>query len=331
VKNNSFQEIWEKLKSCKNVVMSLHIGPDGDSLGSCTALKYVLERDLNCNVTLVSCDELSDSLASLSFSKEVLFGKDLSDLDLESFDVLICLDLGDNVRLSAKLRDNFNVPNDLFIINIDHHKTNPFYGTLNYVDDSAPSACSVLVDFFKEINVHFDAELSKRLLLGICTDSGFFTYDGKKSLEQAIFLINQGADYMNDIVIPVKSNIPLRLLQFNALLIDNIKFNTEKKFAYSLVKKEDVEKLNLNFAEVRLGIDALRDIEGIDFVFNLVEFDQGIKGSFRSHKVDVSLFAKELNGGGHKYAAGFGFKDSSLEEAEKRVLEVIDRIGIHKD
>ena len=62
MENNSFEEIWDKLKEFKKAIITLHSGPDGDSLGSCTAMKYVLEKYLNYEVTLISYDKLSEAL-----------------------------------------------------------------------------------------------------------------------------------------------------------------------------------------------------------------------------------------------------------------------------
>ena len=73
--NNSFHEIWEKLKSCKKIAMTLHTAPDGDSLGSCLAMKYVLEKQ-GVDVKLVSYGEVPKSLGRLRVINEVEFGKD---------------------------------------------------------------------------------------------------------------------------------------------------------------------------------------------------------------------------------------------------------------
>jgi len=89
MKNNTFEEIWSKLGRCKRVAMTLHSGPDGDSFGSCTAMKYVLERDLKIDVTLVSYDPLERNLSKLSFAKEIEFGKDVVDLDFKNFDAFL--------------------------------------------------------------------------------------------------------------------------------------------------------------------------------------------------------------------------------------------------
>ena len=187
MKNNSPEEIWNKIKESENILLSLHFRPDGDSLGSCLAMKYLIERDLNKKVTLVSKDNLSDYIEDFS-DKDILFNKSIDDLDLSKFDLLIFLDS------AARNSSVNNFPENIFKINIDHHDTNPFYGNLNYVDAEAPSACSILLDLFKQLNVEFDNKLCKNLLLGIITDSGFFQNRNQppKAMKQAAFLIETG-------------------------------------------------------------------------------------------------------------------------------------------
>ena len=91
-KNNTFEEIWNKIKKSKRIAMTLHYGPDGDSLGSCTAMRYVLERDMKCKVTLVSGDPVEENLSYLPCAKEVQFGRDFADMDLNEFDVILSID-----------------------------------------------------------------------------------------------------------------------------------------------------------------------------------------------------------------------------------------------
>ena len=87
----------------------------------------------------------------------------------------------------------------------------------------------------------------------------------------------------------------------------------------------------MNGAEARLGINELQFISDFDFVFILVDFGDHINGSFRSKRgVDVSLFAKELGGGGHRVAASFSFPPMSLENAEHLVLDAIRKVGIQR-
>src|SRR3989338_9190074 len=91
-KNNTFQEIWDKLFSAKKVVMTLHAAPDGDSLGACTAMKKILEKKLKCQVEIVSYDSLADNLMLMPIAKEIKFGIDISDVPLTESEVFLFLD-----------------------------------------------------------------------------------------------------------------------------------------------------------------------------------------------------------------------------------------------
>ncbi|MFH1290340.1 MAG: DHH family phosphoesterase [Nanoarchaeota archaeon] len=327
--NNTFEEIWNKLKECKKILMTLHRGPDGDSLGSCAAIKYVLEKE-GKEVKIVSPDDMAETLQEIEYIKEVEFGKKVADENLSEYDCVLFLDVGAEQMLAEKIFDKLK-ENNTFVINIDHHKTNSYFGNLNYVEERA-STCSVLLKSFKELNIKIDKELAERLLLGICTDTYFFKYRSTaESLNDAAFLVNKGADYYNKIVSPILFNQPMRIQKYNAFLIGNMKINLEKRFCYTLLTKEDIKKYELNMAEIRMSANVISEMREIDFSFTLADVGDEIKGSLRSQKgVDVSLIAKGLGGGGHKPASGFVLSNMTLKEAEKKVLDTIEKIGIHK-
>lgn len=330
-KNDIFHYIWKKLSSAKRIAITLHAAPDGDSFGACTAMKYIIEKELKCYVELVSYDPASENLMNMPIAKEIKFGKDISELSLKNFDVVLFLDSEINNQ-SGKLKDKFSIDDANFVINIDHHATNSRYGNLNYVDDKRPSACSVIIDLCRELNIKIDKELANRLLIGVCTDSGFFTYtNAEAALKDASFLVGKGAEYVNRVLSPILYNQPIKLKKYFALLVDNLKIDEAEKFAYSSISKKEIKELKLNKAEIRLGVNELMFIHGFNFVFTLAEFDDYIKGSFRSTtNVDVSKFAIALGGSGHKPAAGFRLPKMSINEAEKKVIGTIKKVGIHK-
>ncbi|MGV8087142.1 MAG: DHH family phosphoesterase [Candidatus Woesearchaeota archaeon] len=324
IKNNSLKEIWDKLRKCKKVAMTLHYAPDGDSFGSCAAMKYVLERDFNCKVTLVSYDKLDDTLMTLPYASEVIFGTDITDLNLKDYDATLFMDSG---TISGKLRDKYVPPKDVFIINIDHHETTKYNVSMNYIYPSAPSNCSILIELFKSNGVKFDKELSTRLLLGLCTDTLFLTVDGNTSLREAAFLVANGGDYQY-ILSKVLYNVPLKIKKYYAVLINKLKMvNINNKFVgYCLVDFKTVQDLKLNTSEIRLGVNYISDIKECDLIFTLTMTTDHVKGSFRSRKdIDVSKFAVLLGGSGHKGAAGFRVETLNLKDAEKIVLNVLKK------
>ncbi len=327
MKNNTFEEIWSELKKAKKVLMTLHYRPDGDSLGSCAAMKYVLEKE-GVDVTLISKDKLNEGLSDFEFSKEVEFGRDIQKENLGDFDKIVFLDYGaadsDFSEEFMKGLKSFNV------INIDHHKTNSYFGSLNYVNEKSASTCSVLFEMFKKIGIKFDREISLRLLVGICTDTGFFKWgDSIDSMKKATTLLETGKiDYEKEVYDVIMTN-PWKLKKLHGIILNNMEKEEIRgtDVAYSWSTKEDYKKAGLDESDVRLAVICMNDIKDIDLVFVLNEIDGTIKGSFRSSKFDTTLYSSVLGGGGHKAASGFTIKGSNMKDAIKKVLETIKEKG----
>ncbi len=321
--NSSPQEIFEKLNNSQKILMTLHKGPDGDSLGSCGAMKYYLEK-LGKKVTLIGYDELSEHISNFSFVEEIKFGKKLEDFDLNEFDVVLLLDSGSPFQI--KTSGEFLKKG--FIINIDHHETNDSYGNLNYVDSSKCSTCSVLLDLFEKLKIEIDEEIASRLLIGIYSDSGgFVNRNALGALRDAVKVVEKGANYLE--IIEKLNSYSLKIKKYNAYLISNLEVKNNIGWAY--LPQEKIKEFDLNLSEVRQGIGELRNIKELDIVFTISDVEEGMKISFRSSNIDVSLFAKELGGGGHKLAASASLKDVTIEQAKEKVLEVIDKIGINRE
>ena len=240
-KNGNLREIWKSLTTAKNVLMTLHPRPDGDSLGSCTAMKSVLER-FNVRVKLVSKDRISENMEFYNFSKEVEYGTDVENVNLDDFDYVLFLDHGAledfySPAFTEKLKSHK-------IINIDHHITNNRYGSMSYVNPNAPSTCSVLYDLFKKQGVNLDRELCLRLIVGICTDTSFFIHGNSlDSLKKVIDLLEKGKiNFKADVFDPIM-NSPWKLKKFHGILLSNMekKELNGKIIAYSWAAKKDVE------------------------------------------------------------------------------------------
>lgn len=325
-KNNSFKEIWKALKKSKRILIGLHPRPDGDSFGSCAAMKYILERN-GADVKLVSKDEINKSLKAYSFNKEVEYGADIEKLDLGKFDCILFLDHGSLYDYSEEFRQRLK---RVLVINIDHHATNPFFGSLNYVNPSSPSSCSIIYELVEKIRFKFDRELSLRLLIGICTDTAFFIHGNSlDSLKKAAKLIEIGKINYRDDLYNVVTDHPWNLKKLHGLLLINmkkVKIN-DKTVGYSWATKKEYEKLGLNRSDIRLGIVCMQDIKDLDLVFTLIELDDEIKGSFRSRNFDTTIYSSVLEGGGHKGASGFRVKNMNMKKAIEKVLKTIEEKG----
>jgi bifunctional oligoribonuclease and PAP phosphatase NrnA len=324
--NNSFKDIWKEIKKSKKILLTLHHSPDGDSLGSCTAMKYVLESR-GIFVKLISRDNVSENLESYDFSKEVEYGVDIEKVNLEQFDYIIFLDHGTISDFSEEFREKLKKQK---VIDIDHHPTNSYYGNLNYVNPNAPSCCSILYEFFEKIGIKFNKEIALRLMVGICTDTSFFIHGNSlDSLKKAIALIEKGnLDYKKDLFSKITRNT-WGLKKLHGILLNNMKSEkiNGKNIAYSWATKKDYQGFKLNPAEIRLGIICMQDIKNIDLIFTLTEMDDKIKGSFRSVGLDTTIYSTVFGGGGHKEASAFNLETKDMKKAINSVLKVIKEKG----
>ena len=313
---NTSQEIIDKINNHSNILLSLHVNPDGDSLGSCVAMKKYLQSQ-GKKVTIVSPDPLPEMIAHLSYANEVEFRKDIFDV-MEGKDLLIALDVPTLDRLSKK-DQKVTIPT----IRIDHHDTKTDFAEVNFVDPKEPSTCSLLLRIFKETNIDFGADIANPLLLGIVTDTNFFVIGIKinEVFGDVQYLISKGADY-NQVLQEVYYNKPLGMKKAVGKLFNNLVM--EDNIAYSTVSKEELSELGLNIGDMRIAIKELTGIKGADIVFALVEGEKAIKASLRSQHIDISKAAEELGGGGHSYASGFS-REGTLEEAVTQTLAVVKK------
>ncbi|MEX0920601.1 MAG: DHH family phosphoesterase [Candidatus Pacearchaeota archaeon] len=326
-KNNSFEEIWNTLKDSKKVLITLHPKPDGDSQGSCIAMKTALEKE-GVEVRLISRDQVNENLKGF-YSDEIEFEKKLEDFDLEEFEFIIFLDHGTLGGHSEEIINSERIKEKM--VNIDHHETNSFYGKMNYVNSNAPSCASVLVEMFKEIGVEFDNKICRALLLGICTDTNFGEYrDSADSLEKMAFLVKKGEiNFQKEFVIPILRSDSWELKKFHGILLTNMerKVIGGKNIFYSYATKDEWRELGLEVSDLRLGVICMQGMAGWDLIFILTELEGEIKGSFRSKDLDTTIYSKALGGGGHQKASAFLLETTDMKKSLGKVLKTIEEKG----
>jgi phosphoesterase RecJ-like protein len=97
------------------------------------------------------------------------------------------------------------------------------------------------------------------------------------------------------------------------------------KVAYSEVHKDDYAKTGAIPQDTEDAVGYTRSILGVEVGMLFLEQPAGgIKVSFRSRRVDVAKIASEFGGGGHHLASGATLP-TTLEEAQKRVLDAVRR------
>lgn len=317
--NDEILKFKEQLNEASSIALISHLDPDGDNLGSLTALSKSL-LNLGKKVYPIEFDKIPENL------------KFLPNLDLLSentdinIDMIICLDCANYERL-GNIDELFNKAR--YRINIDHHQSNEFYGDVNIVKKGYSSTCELVFDVINEVNLPIDEEISMSLLTGLSTDTGRFLYSATTAdtLAKASKLVEYGADMMkiNELIYQSK--------KFEAQLLENeILSKTEiynDHVAIGFVMTNQLNKYNVEISDIDSVINTFRDTDKIKIsVLIKQQTENEYKVSFRSKgNIDVGSIAKNLGGGGHKNAAATKIT-GDYDAVLNKIKEEIDRYGL---
>ncbi len=298
-----FELIVETLRKAERLLVVADNRPDGDCIGSSTALYQWLKRE-GKNVTLFYNGDLPQQFRFVDSFHDFVKASEVFD---EKYDVIVTVDGGDleHIGINELLP---HAPKGYTLINIDHHSTNSFFGDLNLVDTNACSTCEVVYRMFEHCDIHFDDKMATSLLTGLCTDTGHFSNAATNSIgmDAAGKLCRFGARH-TDILKHLVTNKSIPSVKLLGLALERLQYNEMFDMASTYFVKEDFERLNADEEDARGIVEFLNATCGHADSIMLLKDPRGgvIKGTFRSMNRDISKLAESFGGGGHKKAAGF--------------------------
>ncbi len=306
---NLQEKIRDRIQAAQRVLITSHIRPDGDAIGSSLALGLAL-LDAGKQIQVVLSDGIPASFKHLP-------GADMVRTKGEGeFDLIISVDCSDLKRVGDAL-DSYHPPD----IVIDHHITAEAFGTLNLVEPEAVATASVLVRHMPAWGLTITAPIAANLITGLVTDTlGFRTSNTTSEvLRQVADLLELGVD--------------MSALYFRSLVRRT--FPAAKYWGAGLTNLQHADGIiwtTLTIADREAsGYTGSDDADLISIISSIDEADIAImfveqnknktKVSWRGLKprVDVSQIARQFNGGGHKAASGAELS-GSLAEVQERVL-----------
>lgn len=311
------RQIHKHLVNSEKVLIIPHQNPDGDALGSLSALaEYMLSRKQDVRLFCVTPVSKKYSFLRHTISVEI----DPGLFDDPSISTIVVLDSSD-LRYAGV--DKLIKKTKAKIINIDHHITNEKYAHMNMVMPGTSSTAEVLYNFFVHNNVEINHHMATSLLTGIISDTENFTNGATttSSLNVAGELLGRGAN-LNLITKWVIKNKTVNLLRLWGLVFSRL--NTREDIVYTYMMKADLKKFGVSEAEADGISNFLNNLEGAKMTLMLREAEEGkMKGSFRTTRddVDVAALAKKFGGGGHRKAAGF-LMDGTIESVLDKILSV---------
>ena len=331
-KGNIFpKEIVNEIKLSKSIILTAHINPDGDALGSILAFYFMIDdfckkNNMKKMIKIVVDDKLpkymrhfEDTELIWSYEK---FGEEFKHnfQNDEKFDLFISLDCANEERYGKAIEIKKLSKKS---INIDHHISNTEHADFNYVEDIC-STGELLYQFLEIFEIELRDKIAKYMYLGIINDTGNFRHDN--ITEHTFFVCSKliGAGVNNHKIANIIFEVSEKKVGFIGELYKNKKINEHYKFISYYLTQEKMKELSIEKDDTDGAAEMLLKIEGMELsLFVREDVDGSLKGSFRANdKYNVNKIASIFGGGGHIKAAGFKTRLSFEEILEKTYQEL---------
>ncbi len=312
-------EITAELKKAKSVLIFSHNRPDGDTVGSATALRLALIK-LGIATDLVCAHDIPEKLKYIKTSED--YNKQIPSSEYSAF---VAVDIA-NEFMFTELYSKFSKHKNTF--NIDHHISNSRYAKYNFVEE-ASATCEIIYKIILELGVEIDSDIANSLMTGIVTDTGAFHHSNvtSQTLEIASNLLSKGANLHYVMRRNFKDQPKERAILYGKI-ISKMRLYLDDKVGVLTITKKDIEESGALDNMTEGFIDYPMTVESVEVAISLLETGKNrYKISLRSKgKVDVNEIASLYGGGGHIQASGAVINGYMEDIIDKLVYNVKQRL-----
>ncbi len=308
----TLEEAVEKLMAAKKLLITAHVNPDGDAIGSTLALAAFL-RGRGKEATVMIDDRVPKNLLFLPGSDKIVRPEEGKKADAE---LLVILDTSPD-RIGEVEKAAAGLP----VLNLDHHISNDGKADFLYNDNRA-AAAEIIFEIVDRFGGEFTPDVATPIYTGLATDTGFFKFSNTRpeTLRAAARLLEAGV--RPEKVSEALEEKPEALVRGQAAALQTMELSYGGRVAGLYLDRELATSLDTTEG----FIDFVRVIEGVDIAVLVKCMDENFcRVSVRSKGLDVSKVAMKFGGGGHIRAAGFSVK-KPLAEAKKDVLEALGEV-----
>jgi phosphoesterase RecJ-like protein len=312
-------EVAAAIRTRQRFVITSHVRPDGDAIGSSLAMAGAL-RQLGKDVRVLFRDPPPPPL--LVFPG--VGGIEITDRADDPGDAVLIMECGDVPRTGIDgLAGGF-------VINIDHHPGNLLYGAMNWIDLSAAACGELVYELIRELGVPLTLESATHIYVAILTDTGSFHYSNitPRTFDICRHCMEVGVDPPAIARSIFDSNNLGRLKLFGAVL-SRMELDDSGRIATVYVDRRLAAECGGTYEDTEGLINlplTVKEIQAVVFFKESGHNDWRV--SMRSKgDTDVNAIAKQFGGGGHKNASGCsatGSLDSLKQAFREKLAAAID-------
>ena len=307
--------ILEAINEARTVLISGHIRPDGDCLGSAFALRDYC-RELGKSADACSPSPVPESYRFMAGSDE------FNVLTRKSYDLFIAVDCASFDRI-GRMEGYFRTAERT--VCIDHHEGHEGFADINLVKSNASSTCEIVFDLLEPTG-KITRGIADSLYVGLSTDTGHFMHSNtdKKVLYTAYRLACLGADCHGIATKLYRSRSRAKTMLI-AKSIEAMRFYMNGKICIIPMTQQLLDECGISSNDTEGIIDYAISVNGVEVGVSMcAERENEYKVSFRSRRRHVNDIAAVFGGGGHIYAAGcsiFGRTEDVIDKILKAIRD----------
>ena len=310
MKRENYAAAKKLVAASKRILVSGHLSPDGDSLGSMIALARLLRQagyeafataDLNALGKPGFLEGVEDIVPVRKLKKQ------------KKFDLFIAVDCASFERMPPEVRP---VAEKLPKICIDHHVTNDgSFADVSIVDAAASSTGEIIWRIAKWNEWPLDRPIAEALWVALITDSGRFAYDSTKpgTMRAAGDLLKHGVrtSLINDILY---GSFSRKAIELKRIAWRSLHVWKNRKVAEVTLSRDDFREVRGTKADAEDIIEIPRSVAKNEialFFYQIPDRTKETRCSIRTRgNWDATVLAGKFGGGGHVRAAGCTIKGS---------------------
>ncbi len=313
----------EMVRANQRFVLTTHIRPDCDGLGSALAMATILQR-LGKEAIVVNGFAMSPNLRFIDpLGKIKHLGTDVSAEELESADVLMILDTSAWAQLSH-IEEIIRSTKAKKVV-LDHHVSGDDLGAEEFRDTTAEATGRLVGEAAEHLGVEITPDIAMPLFAAITTDTGWFRFSSTTSgtYRLAAQLVDAGA-VPSEIYGLLYEQETLARLKLVGRTMARTETELDGRLIYTWIERRDFDQTGALPTDSEDVINMTLAVGGTEAAVILVEqIGGGFKISFRSQcDLDCSRLAEQFGGGGHRKAAGAMVREP-LETARSKVLDAV--------
>ena len=326
------EAVKREIQQRQNFIITTHVNPDGDGLGSQAALARYLRSDRGGKKTVhvLNSNPTPPNYAFLDPNGDVeVFDARRHSHIVNDAQVVFILDISDWERL----RDLGKTirPSNLRTVCIDHHPADKSFADIDLIYPKASSTGELVYELLSALGAIIDQKTAEALYTALLTDTGGFRFSNTSSHTHDVVarLIEAGASPQTVYQNVYESQSPAKVRLF-AKALDSLNFEIDGRLVWFAISQNMIRETGAQPRDAEGFADYPRSINGVEVSLMFLETENGkVKVSFRSKgRHVVNGLANRFGGGGHAFAAG-ALMEGPLAEAINIVLNEAKELFVH--